>query len=117
MPVAVTIARPRPWVTTVPLKTLFTRSARAACRPTAAGSFSTGSLSPVNDASDTLSAAAVSSRPSAPTASPSARTMTSPTTISLLGIRLCSPSRTTAAVAAVIRARASTALSALACWA
>ena len=64
----------------------------------AATSFSTASLSPVSDASATVSDAASTSRASALTASPSARSRTSPGTISVAGTRCSRPSRTTLAV-------------------
>ena len=57
MPVAVTTARPRPLATAVPLKTML--AGRPAAGPASvAASLSTASLSPVSDASATLSAAA-----------------------------------------------------------
>ena len=112
MPVAVTTARPRPRVTAVPSKTMFTRSPTPAGASSGATLFSTGSLSPVSDASATVRAAASTSRASALTASPSARTSRSPGTTSAAGIRLSLPSRTTPAVGAAIRCNAATACSA-----
>ena len=117
MPVAVTTARPRPLATAVPLKAMSKRSPRATSSGRVATSLSTGSLSPVSDASATLSARASTSRASAATASPSASTSTSPGTTSVAGTRRTSPSRTTPACAAAIRARAATACSARASWA
>ena len=112
MPVAVTTARPRPRVTAVPLKTMLTRSPRAAGSPRAVTSFSTGSLSPVSDASATVSEAASTSRASADTASPALSTTTSPGTRSVAATRCSWPSRTTPAVAAAMRWSAATACSA-----
>ena len=62
------------------------------------------------------SALAVRRRASAPTASPSLRTSTSPRTSSAEGTVLSSPSRNTVEAAAVIVPRAATAFSALASW-
>ena len=112
IPVAVTTARPVPRVTPVPLNTMSVRSASAAGSRKVVGSLSTGSLSPVSDASATESDAARTSRPSAPTASPSCNTITSPGTSSAAGTPRCRPSRTTVAVGAAIRCSAATASSA-----
>ena len=116
MPVAVTTATPRPRVTAVPLKTMFSRSPSAAVSGTGAGSLSTGSLSPVSEASAIISDAASTSRPSALTASPSASSRTSPGTSSVAGMRCGRPSRRTPAVGAAIRCSAETASSARASW-
>lgn len=116
IPVAVTTARPTPWATAVPLKTMSSRSPSAAGAGRVRASFSSGSLSPVSDASETISVAADSSRASAATVSPSASSSTSPGTSSRVGTRCWTPLRTTAAVAADIRRNASTACSARACW-
>ena len=92
MPVAVTTARPRPRVTAVPLNTMFDPVAQArrlgerARRPSA-----TASLSPVSDASATMSEAASTRRASALTASPSASSRTSPGTTSAAGDALLAP--------------------------
>ena len=64
MPVAVTMARPVPCATAVPLKTMFSRSPRAAGARSGAASFSTASLSPVSGASSSFSAAACTKRAS-----------------------------------------------------
>jgi hypothetical protein len=116
IPVAVTTALPRPAMTEVPLKTMSTRSASAAVAGCASTTLSTGSLSPVSAASETISDAAATSRPSALTASPSASTSTSPGTTSVAGMRCSRPSRRTAAVGAAMRCRAATACSARASW-
>ena len=91
IPVAVTTALPR--VTAVPLKTMFTRSPRPAGPARGATSFSTASLSPVSDASASVSEAASSSRASALTRPPSARSRMSPGTRSAVAIRSSRPSR------------------------
>ena len=93
---------------------MFRRSPRAAGPASFALCFSTGSLSPVSDASATRRLAAWTRRPSAPTASPSPSTSRSPGTSSSAGIRLTLPSRTTLAVLAAIRCSAATACSAFA---
>ncbi len=116
MPVAVTTALPRPRVTAVPLKTMFTRSPSPAGPSSAATSFSTASLSPVSDASATVSEATSTRRASALTASPSASSSTSPGTTSAVATRSSRPSRRTVAVTAAIRCRAATACSARASW-
>jgi hypothetical protein len=79
-------------------------------------SLNAGSLSPVSDDSATLSEAAWSRRPSAPTASPSSRTTMSPGTISSAGMRTGWPSRSSVAWGAAIRCNAATACSALRSW-
>ena len=112
MPVAVTTARPRPLATAVPLNTMPSRSPSGVSGGSGATSFSTGSLSPVSDASATLRAAASTSRPSAATASPSASRSTSPGTTSVAGTSVASPSRSTVARGAAIRDSAATACSA-----
>ncbi len=116
MPVAVTTARPRPRVTAVPSNTMFTRSPSAAGAASVPVSFATAWLSPVSEASPTVSEATSTRRASALTASPSSSSSTSPGTTSAAGIRCVRPPRTTAAVAAAIRWRAATACSALASW-
>ena len=112
MPVAVTTARPRPRVTAVPLKTMSVRSAGPTGPASGATSLSTASLSPVSEASATISEAASTSRASALTASPSASISTSPGTRSSAGTRCSRPSRTTPALTAAMRWRAATACSA-----
>ena len=116
MPVAVTTATPRPRVTAVPLKTMFSRSPSAAAPGTGAGSLSSGSLSPVSDASAIIKDAASTRRPSALTASPSASSTTSPGTSSVAGMRCGRPSRRTPAVGAAMACSAETASSARASW-
>ena len=115
MPVAVTTARPVPWATAVPLKTMLRWSPRDAGPCKVATSFSTASLSPVSEASCTRRVEARTSRASAPTVSPSPSTSRSPCTSSALGTRRSCPSRTTADVTAVMRASAATASWALDC--
>jgi len=102
MPACVTNARPRPLAIAVPAKTMLSRSPRLAGRSIGAGSFRTGSLSPVSAASATLSDAASMRRASAATASPSARSSTSPGTTPVAMIERAVPSRTTVAVGAAI---------------
>ena len=114
MPVAVTTARPVPCAIAVPLNTIFKRSPNAAACANVAGSLSTATLSPVSEASCTCSAAASNRRASAPTASPSASTNTSPRTNSALGTCFTAPSRNTLEFASVMRASAATAFCALA---
>ncbi len=116
MPVAVTTARPRPRATAVPLNTMSTRSPSATGPASVAESLRTGSLSPVSDASATVSDAASARRASAATASPSASTSTSPGTISVVATRRTAPPRTTPAVSAAMRCSAATACSARASW-
>jgi len=112
IPVAVTTARPTPCTTPVPLWTMLRRSPRAVSAASAAADFSVASDSPVSDASWTFSPVAARIRASAPIASPSASTRTSPITRSADGIVTSRPSRTTVEFAAVIDARAATASSA-----
>jgi hypothetical protein len=112
MPVAVTTARPRPRVTAVPAKTMLRRSPSAVGPRSGRTSFRTASLSPVSAASAMVSDAAWASRASAPTASPSARSRTSPGTRSVAGTRCSRPSRITPALGAAMRCSAATACSA-----
>ena len=115
-PVATTTARPVPWATEVPRWTMQVRSARSVSAPTAPGVLTTASASPVREDSTTRRAAAESRRASAPTWSPSPRTMTSPTTSSEEGTTRSEPSRSTVEVASVIADRAATASAALFSW-
>ena len=114
IPLAVTTARPVPCATSVPLKIMLSLSPTGAGSRNAAASLSTASLSPVRDASCSRSDVASNRRASAPTASPSPSTSKSPRTNSTLGTRRTCPSRMTAEVTAVIRAKAATASAALA---
>ena len=116
IPVAVTTARPTPWTTEVPRNTMSVRSPSGMCSAKVVAVLVTGSLSPVSDASERRSAAAVSSRASAPTASPSLSTRMSPHTNSLDDTVRSAPSRSTVDVAAVIDCSALTAASALLSW-
>ena len=112
IPVATTTARPRPYVTVVPLNSMSTRSASAVSVGSASTHLSMGTLSPVSEASAARSAVDSITRASAGTVSPSSSSRTSPTTSSRAGMRRRSPSRTTVASAADIERRAATACSA-----
>ena len=112
MPVPVTTARPVPWVTDVPLNTMLARSPRALALSSVSGFLPTGTDSPVRLASAMRSEAAVSSRPSAETVSPSPSTTISPGTTSEVFTRTTWPSRSTEVCGAVIWASAATACSA-----
>ena len=114
IPVPVTIARPVPCVTEVPLKIMLARSPSALASVSVSGFLPTGTDSPVSEASAMRRLAALTSRPSAETESPSARTMMSPGTTSAVLMRMTLPSRSTEVCGAVICASASTAASALA---
>ena len=114
MPVAVTMAVPRPRLTAVPLNTMFTRSPMQAAPSIASMPLSTASLSPVSDASATVSDATSVSLASALTASPSPSRSTSPTTTSVVATCFSTPSRITRAFGAAICWSAATACSALA---
>ena len=116
IPVLVTIARPVPCVTDVPLKTMLALSPRAFAVSKVVGSLAMGRDSPVRDASATRRLAAANRRPSADTVSPSPKTSTSPGTISAVLTVMTRPSRRTADCGAVIFASASTDCSALASW-
>ena len=112
IPVAVTTARPRPYVATVPLKSMLWRSPR----PTSAGigsvSFATGRLSPVSAASAVCSAVDSISRASAGTVSPASMRRMSPGTTAVAGMLCRASSRMTWACAADIWRSAATACSA-----
>ncbi len=77
----------RPRVTAVPPNTILVRSPRGTVPSRLRVSFRTGSLSPVREASATVSAAASTSRPSPLTASPSLRISASPGTAGSEGTR------------------------------
>ena len=112
IPVEVTIARPVPCVTAVPLKTIFVRSPKAFADESVFGRLLTATDSPVRLASATRNEAAAISRPSADTASPSPSTKISPGTTSAVLMRTTLPSRKTEVCGALILAKASTASSA-----
>ena len=112
MPVEVTIARPVPCVTAVPLNTMLARSPNAFADCKVSGRLLTATDSPVRLASAMRKEAAAISRPSAETASPSPRTRISPGTTSVVSMRLTRPSRKTEVCGALILAKASTASSA-----
>ena len=114
MPVPVTMARPVPCVTDVPLNTMFARSPSAFALSSVAGFLPTGTDSPVSDASAMRRLAAASSRPSAGTVSPSPSTRMSPGTMSVVLMRSTRPLRSTLDVGAVISESALTASSAFA---
>ncbi len=116
MPVLVTMARPVPWVTDVPLNTMLARSPRALAWTSVSVFLPTGTLSPVRLASATRRLAAANRRPSADMESPSPSTMTSPGTTSVVLMRSMAPSRTTLVCGAVIWESASTAASAFDSW-
>ena len=106
---AVTSARPEPWTTVVPMKTMLCLSPRAAAVSSLAASLRTAALSPVSDASSICSELANKRRASAATASPSASITMSPRTMLALATRMRWPSRTTAALGAVNVDKAATA--------
>ena len=85
-PVAITVARPWPFTTSVPEYTA------------ASGRFSTGSDSPVSSDSSSIRSFAATSRASAGTRSPSSSRIRSPRTTSAPAIRVRTPSRTTTAL-------------------
>ena len=114
MPVPVTMARPVPCVTDVPLNTMFERSPSALAFSSVSGFLPTGTDSPVSDASAMRRLAAANRRPSAGTVSPSPSTSTSPGTMSVVAIRSTRPFRSTFEVGAVISDSALTASSAFA---
>ena len=116
MPVSVTTARPTPRATAVPLNTMLLRSASGAGPVSGPGDFPAASDSPVSEASCTRSAVALRSRASAPTASPSASTRTSPGTSSVDATVLSCPPRRTVDRVAVRSANAATARSARFSW-
>ena len=98
MPVAVTIPSPWPWVTTVDIYTILTRSANGiSCLQSArnSASFSTGTDSPVREDSSTCRLELLVSRISAGTCAPASRSTRSPVTSSAAGISLRIPSRIT----------------------
>jgi hypothetical protein len=109
MPVAVTTARPRPYVAAVPLKIMLWRSPTPTSSPIGSTCFATGRLSPVRAASAVWSAVEWISRASAAIVSPSSTSMMSPGTTSAAATLRCSPSRTTRAWAADICRKAATA--------
>ena len=89
MPVAVTIPSPWPWVTTVDIYTILTRSANGiSCLQSArnSASFSTGTDSPVRADSSTSRLELLVSRISAGTCAPASRSTRSPVTSSAAGI-------------------------------
>jgi len=97
-PVATTIARPRPPVTTLPRKTRFTRSAIGTIGSASASTpFRTGKLSPVSALSSTASPSTATSRPSAAIGVPGSSSSRSPRTISSAATRCGRPSRITSA--------------------
>ncbi len=114
--VAVTTARPVPWVTAVPRKTELVRSPTGRSAGSVPGALETAVDSPVSAASATRSALASTTLPSAATLSPSPRTSRSPRTTSRAGTCTTRPSRTTVARTSVIRCSAATACSARASW-
>ena len=115
MPVAVTTAKPRPYVAAVPLKTMFVLSPSDTSSATAATSLATGKLSPVSAASATCRATDRITRASAGIVSPSSMRIMSPGTTSTAATLRRTPSRTTFAFAADICRNAVTACSARAC--
>src|SRR5690625_913346 len=112
IPVAVTTAEPTPSATAVPWCTMFRRSPSGTGRGSTAGPLPTARLSPVSEASCTFSLLALSTRASAPTASPSLSRRMSPRTSSAAGTVCSRPSRSTVALGAVIELNAATASSA-----
>ena len=120
-PVDTTTPRALPEITVEPMKARSSRSvsARPMAVPSSASSarFSIGSDSPVSDAWLTKRSRAAKMRRSAGTMSPDERWMTSPTTISSMGVSLPpSPSRSTSAVDSTISARASAATVLFSSW-
>jgi len=95
---------------------MFRRSPKPAASPSGSTHLLTGKLSPVNAASETCRPIASITRPSAAIASPSSMSKMSPGTTWLARTFWRWPSRSTVAVAAVIRRSAATACSARASW-
>jgi hypothetical protein len=95
--VATTTPRPRPLVTTDPVKAMHTRSASDTPSSTGPVRFVTGSDSPVSSDSSTCSSLVSTSRRSAGTRLPDSSRTTSPGTNSRLSISDSRPSRTTRA--------------------
>ena len=94
--VATMTAFPVPVATLVPMNTMFSRSpSGTSCASSVVGRLVTGCDSPVSGASMQRSIAADRIRPSAATKSPDSSSMTSPTTISVAGIKFTFPSRIT----------------------
>ena len=111
-PVAVTIARPRPAATAVPLKTMLRWSPMPTSASSGALSLETAVLSPVSADSATRSAIDSSTRPSAGMVSPSSISRMSPGTTSAVGTICGCPSRSTLAFGEDIALSAATACSA-----
>ena len=114
-PVATTMPRPEPCVTSVPEKTRAPDSSAAASGPVTA-CFITGTDSPVSNDSSTVRLDASSRCRSAGTRSPSASSTTSSTTSSRPAMRTAWPSRMTSARGLESSRRASSALSLRRFW-
>ena len=97
IPMSVTTAFPRPYVTKLPEKSILVRSPSGASAKIASKLFSTARLSPVRALSSTLRLAFSISLASAGTMSPASTRITSPTTSSLAGSWIVEPSRSTLA--------------------
>ena len=95
IPISVTIAFPRPYVTKLPENSIFARSPSGASVNIVSMFFSTARLSPVRALSSILRLAFSISLPSAGIISPASSSITSPTTSSLAGIWTIVPSRNT----------------------
>ena len=108
-PVRTANTRAVPLRTEAPRNTLLLRPETGASADTMPGRFSTGNDSPVMLASVTRKSCASSTRPSAGTRLPADSRNTSPGTMVSTGTMVVSPSRTTRAVSARRRFRASTA--------
>ena len=95
IPISVTTAFPRPYVTKLPENNIFVRSPSGASFKRVSLIFSTARLSPVSALSSTLRLAFSINLPSAGTISPASSKITSPTTNSLAGSWITTPSRNT----------------------
>ena len=117
IPVLVTITCPRPWITSVPINTIFRRSPKGASSVNSIlGFLITASASPVKAASRTCKFWASTRRPSAGICTPASRNMISPGTSSFAASSSILSSRTTRTLGEDIRFRAAKACSARLSW-
>ncbi len=117
VPIAVTIARPLPRTTLVPVNTIVVRSASGASRATGAiASLAMAALSPVSDDSSVQRSIVCTRRASAGTESPASRSRMSPGTTAAAGTTTTLPPRRRRALGAVSFWSASSAASARRSW-
>ena len=117
IPIAVTMAFPRPATTVHPLNTILSWSPNdSSSFATNAASFSTASLSPVSTDSSTRNWDDSIKRASAEIASPDSKTRISPTTSCSDSTVVTLPSRMTVAVCLFISCKDSSAFSAFPSW-